>query len=452
MARLRNLCLIAAFLISGPVPLLAQDVFIQNEPQLILPIGLRSWEGTHQELRRIDRVPVPSSYRARCEREELSYTTVHTAVTQLGCYYDLLNWHFNFGTARSAESALDYIAERVEREHDLSPNTAERYIELLPEGLSEAKAYLAAENLTYETFLEEDRIIEAVRFPALAELSILKEKLVKLGDIASFYTRAAGWYRSPSLLREATRWHGYLPKAQILEAGQSSPGYVRLLSRIAHFQQDEFQDLSLAVARATVLRTEESILAANATSARVLKSTFQDRDFRQQSEGWDAKQYRYLRFRIQLLADVKGLDVTRHEEAYLGDYDFDDIEALIRPDEREMDSIHYLAFSERGWFGEAIIAQGERDVQLAQTRCAEDSYDFGEGLAILFNGGRVVSNAHSPVAYGRIAQLYLELYAALKDCKDEEGTSYVDRDVQYRNQARFYQQFLDNYEEIALGR
>ena len=450
MTRLWGLCLIMAFLLGGASPLLAQDIYIQNEPQIIVPIGIRAWEGTPQELRWIDRVSVPSSYKGRCESEKLSYTTVHVSVTKFGCFHDLMNWHFNFGTERSTEKAMRYIAERVTREYDLSPDAANRYIELLPEGLAEARAYLAAENLTYKTFLEKDRVIETSQYPALAELKGLNETLSKTSDIASFYIIAADWYRSASLLREAARWYGYLPVVRAPAAEENLSDHERLLQRVASLRQDEFLGVSLAVARAATERTEASILAAHEWSARVFKPAFQARDLRDFDNGRQAEQYRYLRFRIQLLADIEGLDIKRHEGVYLGDYDFRDMETLFRPEERGMASMHYLVFPERRRFAEILIAQGEHAVEVA-TDCSHEQYDYNENLDILFNSGRVISQAHRPAPYRRIAELYVELFSTLQKCEDKEAFWYLDR-APYHNQARHYQHFIDNYAEIALGR
>lgn len=450
MARIRNLCIFGLLLVSGASPLFAQDVFIQNEPQIILPIGLRSWDGTPEELRRINRVSVPSSYRERCEREGLPYSTIHPSISKIGCHHDLLNWHFNFGTARSAKRALDYIGERLAREYDLSPKDAVRYTELVPQGLSEAETYLAEAGLTYEEFLEENRVIEERRYPALAELRDLKEKLIKSSHVAALYIRAADWYRSAPLLSEATRWHRYLPHEGLLADKEYQSDQERLLRRVAQYRQDEFMELSLAVARAATESTEESILAANEASARAYKLAFEDPDFRY-NKGPKVEPYRYLRFRLGLLADVVGLDITRHEGVHLGDYEFRHIEKLLRPDDRSVDQIHHLALPVRRKFIEAIIAQGEYALEV-QPDCSDDNYNHKEALNMLFNSGRIVSPAHRPAPYRRIAKLYVGVYSMLKVCKGDEGDPRLGRETHYQAQARFYRQFLDNYEEIALGR
>lgn len=450
MTRLCGLCLILAFLLGSPTSLLARDVYIQNEPQIIVPIGIRAWESTPQELRRIDRVSVPSSYKGRCESDKLSYTTVHVSVTKIGCFRDLMNWHFNFGTERSAEKAMNYIAKRVTREYDLSPDAAKRYSGLLLEGLAEAEAYLTDKNLTYEKFLEKNRVIEARQYPALAELRDLNKTLSITSDMASFYIMAADWYRSASLLREATRWYGYLPVMQAPAADRKRSDPERLLQRVLSLRQDKFLGVSLAVARAATERTEESILAAHERSASLFEPAFRARKPHKYNDIRQAEHYRYLRFRIQLLADIEGLDIKRHEGIYLGDYDFGDMEELFLPEERGMVSMNYLAFLERRRFAEVIVAQGEHSVEIA-TDCSHEEYDHNRNLDILFNGGRVISQAHRPAPYRRIAKLYVELFSTLQKCQKEDAFRYLDRAV-YHNQARFYQHFLDNYAKIVLGR
>lgn len=450
MSRTRYLCALVACLITGGNPLLAQDVYIQNEPQNTILIGIGSWEGTSQELRRINSVSVPTSYRARCEREGLSYSTIHVAINLANCHDDLVNWHFNFGTARSAKRALDYIGEKMARDYDLSPSDAARYTELVPQGLSEAEVYLAEQALTYEEFLKEDRVIEASRYPALAELRDLKEKLIKSSHVAALYIKAADWYRSAPLLKQATRWHRFLSHEALLAEKEYQSDQERLLRRVAQYRQDDFLELSIAVARAATERTEESILAANEASARAYKLAFEDREFRY-GKGRKVEPYRYLRFRLGLLADIAGMDITRHDGVHLGDYEFRNIEKLLLPDDRGVDEIHHLAFPERRKFIEAIIAQGEYALEI-ELDCSDDYYDYEASLNMLFNGGRIVSFAHRPAPYRRIAELYVGLYSDLKVCKDEDGDPPLDRGTQYQIQARFFRQFLDNYEEIALGR
>lgn len=452
MSRLARLCLILGLCGSVVSHLAAQDVYIQNisEDVIILPIGLRSWEGTPQEQRRINRVSVPFSYQERCEHEELSYTTIHTAVTKYGCYRDLMTWHFNFGTARSSEKALSYIAESMTREYDLSAGAGQRYTELLPKGLAEAEAYLDAENLTYETFLEENRVIDANLYSALAELRNLSQILRKTSDLAEFYIDAADWHRSPSLLDEATRWYSYLPRFEPLVAEERSSGPEQLLRRFAYFRQGQFLGLSLAVARAAIERTEKSVLAAHEWSGRAFDPEFSDGELRDYSIRSRAERYRYLRFRIQLLALIHNLDVREHKEIDLGDYDFMDMENLLRQEDRSPSDMRYMDAGAVRQFIEAIVAHSEIAVQAAPT-CNDEHYDFKDELGILFNGGLIVSQAKKPAPYRRLAELYLELFSTLQKCEDDEMFRYLKR-AQYHNQARHYQHFLDNYDEIALGR
>lgn len=426
----------------------AQDVFVQNEPQVILPIGIRSWEGTARELRQIDRIAVPASYRTRCESDERPYL-----VTGFGCQLDLFTWHFNFGTARSAEQALDYLSEHATRQSGLSSQLAERYVALLPDARREAESYLAAKGFTYDTFLEQDRRIEALQYPALAELHALQGQLQQIGEIASLYARAADWYRSPTLLRKAVLWREMLVTALDEAAAAPSSDAERLLKRVAGFNEPDFLELSLSVSRAAIERSAESILAANEASARAFDPAYRERDIRRANSEFKAKEFRYYRFRIQLLADELELDVTEHDGVYLGHYDFDDMESISRPEEREMDSIHYLAFSERQRFAEMIVAQGERDVRVTPAQCREDDYFERESLDILFNGGRFVSAAHSPAPYRRIAQLYLDLYEIAQSCPvGDDGSSIFDWSTQYDRQARIYRRFLDDYQSLARGR
>jgi len=415
---------------------------------VIVPIGIRGWEGTAQELRQIERIAVPVSYRKRCESDKPPYVG-----TDFGCQLDLLTWHFNFGTAGSAESALDHLSQRATRQSGLSSQVAERYALLRPSARREAEHYLADQGFTYATFLEQDRRIEAASYPALAEMHALQGQLRRIGEIASLYARAADWYRSPSLLRKAVQWRAMLISALDEAAEIPSSDAERLLERVAGFNEPDFLELSLAVSRAAIERSAESILAANEASARAFDPAYGERDIRRGNGELRAKEFRYHRFRIQLLADELDLDVTRQDGVYLGDYDFDDMESISRPEESKMDSIHYLAFSERRRFAEMIVAQGERDSRVTPSRCREeDSFDR-KSLNILFNGGRFVSAAHSPALYGRIAQLYLDLFEIAQHCPvEDEGGSIFDWASQYERQARIYRQFLDDYAALARGR
>ncbi|MEW4448357.1 hypothetical protein [Qipengyuania sp. JC766] len=452
MARLGRLFLIIAVCVNSGTALSAQDVYIENvrEPQIILPTGLRPWQGTPQELSRINRVSVPASYKERCEAEELPYTTIHTTVTTYRCFHDLMNWHFDFGTEGSAQEALRYIAERMTFEFDLSSGAARRYIELLPRGLAEAEDYLHSKNLTYEKFIEENRVIDAELYPAMAELWVLSQTFSKTSDLVSFYIDAADWHRSPSLLDEATRWYGYLPPPEPPPAEESFSGPERLLRRVAYFRQGEFLGGSLAVARAATNRTEESILAAHEWSARAFDPAFQDRELRDYKLRSRAERYRYLRFRVQLLASLHSLDVRRYEQEYLGNYDFEDMENLFRREDRSPRDMRYPDDGETRLFIEVIVANGEIAVEKANS-CSNKEYFLEDELGILFNGGQIVLQSRQPAPYRRIAELYLDLFSTLQKCKDDQTFGYLTL-AHYHNQARQYQYFLDNYDEIALGR
>lgn len=449
MNRVWHLGLIAALLLGGAKSLSAQDVLIENEDKIILPIGIRSWQGTDRELRWINRDAVPASYKARCEREQLSFNFYY-GVSQVRCHQDLTRWHFNFGTAQSAEIALDYLGKDLAGKYYLSAKDAARYAELVPQGLSEAEAYLQLEGLTYEQFLLENRVIAAGRYPALAELRALREKLTKSGHIAALYVAAADWYRSPSLLRKAAQWLGYLPDTEVLLVKEKPSDPERLLHRVAQLETDPFLELRYAVAKAATERSEESIVAAHEVSARAHELAFQNEDFRY-DRGPEVEPYKYLRFRIQLLAFPAGIDVSRHQGTYLDEPDFSHIDRLMHPEERSVGDIEQLAYPEQWKFIEAIVAQGEHAVQI-NPDCKDDRYNHVESLNILFNAGRIVSPAHHPAAYRRVAQLYVDLYANLKRCKDQDGDWTSGRQTQYDVQERFYRRFLNNYDEIALGR
>jgi hypothetical protein len=437
--RFLGIALLAAIADAGP--LRAQDIVLRNVPQEIIPIGYLPWQGTSDELRRIESAPVPRSIRVLCK--EMGH------VMQGDCKQMLLSWHLRFGTARSAQAALAHVEQRLVATYRLGPGLSKRYAEMRPQALREVEAFLASENLTSDTFLQSDRRINATSHPATVEIRALNPKLSLMRELALLYARAADWYRSPVMLERAEHWRDMLGDAPDEPLGKSASDAQKVLARIAFVHEPEFLDLSIAVSHAAIARNEAAVMAAHRASA----GRF-DPEYRKESgANWAAGEFSYYRFRIGLLAQELGLDVSDYGGEYLGVVDMRDMYSRFPPE--PPDYIEYIPLQDHqsgGHLLDAIVAQGESDGRVMPVLCREPGkIDIGERLNSLLNGGRLVSPVFNPAGYRRVGHLYLDLYAAARRCPKEDNPVYNGA-PHYSAYARQVEYFIANYGRLALGR
>lgn len=437
--RVMGIALLAAF--AGADPLRAQDIVLRNDPQEILPIGHLPWRGTSDELRQIESEPVPRSIRVLCK--DMGH------VPQGDCGQMLLSWHFRFGNARSAQAALAHIEQRLVATHGLGSGLGKRYAEIRPQAQREVEAYLASENLTNDTFMHGERRIDTASHPATVGMRALNPKLSLMGDLALLYAKAADWYRSPVMLERAEHWRDMLGDAPDEQLGKSTSDAQKVLARIAFVHEPEFLDLSIAVSHAAIARDEAAVMAAHRASAAVF-----DPEYRKDNKAnWSAGEFRYYRFRIGLLAQELGLDVSDYGGEYLGDVDMRDMYSRFPPE--PPDYIEYIPLQDHqsgGHLLDAIVAQGEHDVRAMPALCRKlGEIDIAERLNSLLNGGRLVSPVFNPAGYRRVGKLYLDLYAVARRCPKDENPVHV-RGTYYAAHARLVENFIANYDRLALGR
>lgn len=437
--RILGIALLAAIASAGP--LCAQDIQIYNEPQITLPIGYLPWQGTSDELRHIESEPVPRSFRMRCKEMD--------ARLEGDCKQMLLSWHLRFGSARSAQTALAYIEQRLVAAYRLGPGLGKRYAEIRPQALREVEAYLASENLTNDTFVQVNRRIDAASHPTLVEISALDSKLALMGELASLYASAADWYRSPVMLERAKHWRDMLEDAPDEPLGPSISDVSKVLARIAFVPEPKFLNLSIAVSHAAIVRNEAAVMAAHRASADVFDPAY----FKQDEENWFAGEFKYYRFRIGLLAQELDLDVSEYDGKYLHELDMRDMYSRFPPEPpNNIENIPLQDYRSGGRLLDAFVALGEHDVRAMPLLCRESgSIYIAEPLNSLLNGGRLVSPVFNPAGYRRVGQLYLDLYAVAKRCPKEE-IPVRGWHTYYAAHARQVKNFIANYDRLALGR
>lgn len=274
----------------------------------ILPIAYLPWQGSAEELRNIESQPVPRSVRKRCHHKD--------GMLEGQCRDQLLNWHAKFGSFASTTKALTFIERQLTAYFKLEAGLGDRFAALKPQALREVDGYLTSQGLTFDKFKAKPKVIDVASHPAVAEMRELAEKLRQVSALAGFYADAADRYRSPKLLEKARFWRDVLQPASRGPDDAGTHDAAKMLAYIAYVDESEFLDLSMVVTQATIQRDKPSVMAAHLASAAAYDPSFaEQRRSGKVGEAWPASLSDYYRFRISLLADELGLDVSRHDWA-----------------------------------------------------------------------------------------------------------------------------------------
>lgn len=291
--KLRNsLLLIAAWPLFFVQPLSAQPR-AQNAEEIadICVGGGPGWRPSLEDSRQIEQSPVPQSYRSMFE------STEPCVRWRMGERW-LIDWHLNFGSVRSTESALAYLeADYIKR----LPTTA-LYLSKVRKAhrsairdIEQAAKMGQPAGVSYSArarYLNNSRTVQALK-----QLADGNKKFVELAELN---LRTAEEFNSPTLLSKAqTYLASALETAKYLDLVEDVSPVRNMLHFNANvFKLEGLQD-RINVQRAQMTMTHQDFASADATLD--LRETPEYRnaakgaysggdDFCEISDGWDFKQ------------------------------------------------------------------------------------------------------------------------------------------------------------------
>lgn len=199
--RMRTHSIVAKLLLIVSAPFLAVEAAAQaqnvdgGENEVICTSILLSWQGSIEDTRQIDTVPVPKSFRESLESADPCRSL---QLDRRG----LIDWHLRFGTASSVEAALTYLEERDSVRPSLTP---QRYVPELQSAfqaatpdLKRASELVEPQGTAYsvrQRYLYKSRSVGAFR-----QLLNHRERFIFFGEQ---HLRAAEEFGSPGLLAKA---------------------------------------------------------------------------------------------------------------------------------------------------------------------------------------------------------------------------------------------------------
>lgn len=183
----------AAFLAAGEPAHAQKAERAQNE--VICTSILRLWQGSVEDTRQIDSVPVPKRFRDSLESRD----PCQSMQLDRG---GLIDWHLKFGTASSVEAALTYLEERHFGQPQLTP---QRYVPALQKAFQAAKRDLerAAKLVEPQGAAYSVRQRYLNKSPSVGALRQLLRDRDGFLSFGEQYLRAAEEFSSPRLLARA---------------------------------------------------------------------------------------------------------------------------------------------------------------------------------------------------------------------------------------------------------
>lgn len=197
----RNLPILAKLFLVASAPLFAAgspvhaQIADRVENEVICTTVLRLWQGSIEDTRQIEMVPVPKSFRDSLESGDACQSM---QLDRRG----LIDWHLKFGTASSVEAALTYLEERDAVRPSLTP---QRYVSELQRAFQAAKRDLERAGRLAQpqgaTYSVQQRFLD--RSPSVGTFRQLlnsREGFIFFGEQ---YLRTAEEFNSPGLLAKA---------------------------------------------------------------------------------------------------------------------------------------------------------------------------------------------------------------------------------------------------------
>lgn len=211
-------------------------------------IGGARWAGSGADVRQIEPVPVPESFR---ERFESRAPCVRWGISP--AY--LVDWHLRFGTARSTAAALAYLEIDTHR-----PVPPERYAEEV------RRAWRAAlPDLRRAAQVRQTVGPDLEGQPSYRRLDSLIEDRTDYESMTGLYLRAAEQFGSLALLERAEAYRRALvAAADFLRPLEGRPPAEGLLYFNLHPHRSDSFRLRAAVLRAQLTRSADDIAAARA--------------------------------------------------------------------------------------------------------------------------------------------------------------------------------------------
>jgi len=261
--------LLAAFAVPGADAARGSNVAKADESSeaVCLPFAL-IWRGSNDDVRDIDRLPVPSSYR-------LSFSAG-------GCNLireSIIDWNLSFGTEATTTAALAFL----ESAYTAEAGPPDRFVAALRDDLAKAEPdFPEARALSLLNGTAAD--VAARRFYGKRSIMRLRNRLEALDHfvlLATQYLRAAEFYRSRTLLGRAETYAAAVEAAADLltTAGMFDKANEAFAARfgIDSYRADQIEDLRMrhSVIAASLTLEPARLASAEAVMQRYDRPVFQ---------------------------------------------------------------------------------------------------------------------------------------------------------------------------------